>query len=222
MSVVHDGEPVMPAPKTGKHPLRTSVYLQARHSSTQLLPLFPYDEAGDIVPASASMRAGPGGPAVGYFQHTNEVDELMVSFGSSGEIRSGDVHVGPKIHGVGGWGEHGEFFAVMSITQRQMERGSQPEAVAFSCEKCNQELARHGFQGVLAGPERGKFPPLPTIDGSARAAQAFNASEASRTCNACGHINAPFPLHIWGWDRYMFNTGIVEDACVALEEAAKQ
>jgi hypothetical protein len=222
MSAVHDEEPVVPGPKPGKHPLKTSVYLQARHSSTQLLPLFPYDEAGDIVPASASMRAWPGGPALGHFQHTNAVDEVAVSFGSSGEIRSGDVFVGPKTHGVGGWGEHGEFFAVLSITQRQVERGPQPEVIAFTCEKCHQEVARHDFQGALVGPDRGKFPPLPTIGGSAHSAHAFNASEASRTCKACGHLNAPFPLPIWGWDRYMFNTGIVEDARAALEEAAKQ
>lgn len=218
---LHDTEPVMPVPKPGKHPLRTNVYLQARHSNTQLLPLFPYDEAGDIVPACASMRSFPGGPGIGYFQHLNTVDEIMVSFGSTGDIRSGDVAVGARTHGVGGWGATNEFFAVMTITQRQMEGPGQTEALASICEECGAEVTRIDYPAQLGAGERGSFPPLATIEYSARWAAQHNESEESRTCKACGHVNKPFPTYIWGFDRYMFNTGIVEEARAALEEAAK-
>jgi len=214
-------EPIMPAPKPGKHPMKTNVYLQARHSNAQLLPLFPYDGAGDMVPACASMRGFPGGPGIGYFQHTNTVDEIMVSFGSTGDIRSGDVAVGSRTHGVGGWGATHEFFAVMSITQRQMEGPGQTEALAFICEGCGAEIDRIDYPGQIGADEHGHFPAMPTIDYSAKWATRYNESEALRTCKACGCVNKPFPTYIWGWDRYMFNTGVVEEARAALEEAAK-
>jgi hypothetical protein len=215
-------EPVMPAPKPGKHPLKTNVYFQARHSNTQLAPLFPYEGPGDIVPCCSSFRSFPGGPRIGFFQHANTVDEVFVSFGSTGESRSGDVFVGAKKHAVGGWGTTEEFYGVLAVTQRQLEEGTQPEAIIIACEKCGAEMVNHEFGISGAEHERGAFPPLQTIRGSAHAASLFNASEQSRTCPSCGHLNEPFPTYIWGWDRYMFNTGIVEQSRVALEEAARK
>lgn len=213
-------EPVMPPPRAGKYPQKSNIYWNARQSSTSLLPLFPHDGPGDIIPTCTSMRATGNGVKIGYFLHTNSVDEVMVSFGSTGQIRTGDVHVGPRTHGVGGW-DKAEFFAVLSVTQRQKEAGDQPEIVAFQCESCNAEVSRLEFKGAVS-EDGTKYPPLPTILGSADSAELFNKSEASRTCKSCGHVNPPFPTHIWGWQRYVYNTSIVEEARAALVEAANQ
>ncbi|MCY1214479.1 hypothetical protein BKP43_38290 [Variovorax boronicumulans] len=211
----------LPAANHAKPPLKANVYHYAQMAGTQLLPLFPYHNAGDIVPACSSIRSHPDGPAIGYFLHANDVDELMVSFGSSGDIRSGDARVEARNHGVGGWGVHSEFFAVMCITQRQVESGPQQETIGFNCEKCSQEVSRLDFSGTPHDQASDAIPALPTILGSAKSAAMFNASEASRTCKACGHLNQAFPAHIWGWSRYAFNTAVVEDARMALKEAAR-
>ncbi|KAA5839809.1 hypothetical protein F2A38_23460 [Pseudomonas chlororaphis] len=220
MTKIIQDEPVMPSPRAGRYPEKSNIYWSARQSSSQLLPLFPFDGPGDIIPTCTSMRATGEGVKIGYFLHTNSVDEVMVSFGSTGQIRTGDVHVGPRTHGVGGW-DKAEFFAVLSVTQRQKESGDQSEIVAFCCDSCNAEVTRLEFKGV--NPEgQSKYPPLPTILGSAQSGELFNASVESRTCKSCGHVNPPFPLHIWGWQRYVYNTSIVEDARNALDQAAHQ
>ena len=212
----------MPAPERGKAPLKSNAYRSARQANTQLLPLFPYDGPGDIVCACTSIRAGGNKGKRGYFLHTNTVDEVMVSFGANGRIRTGDVVVGPKTHGVGGSGDV-EFFALNVVTQRQLESGNQTEAVAFACEACSQEVFRVEFSATDDPASQGRhFPALPSNVGAARAAAQFNASEASRTCRACGHVNDPFPIQMWGWDRYVRSTEIVEDARNALEEALRK
>jgi hypothetical protein len=206
-------------PPSGRVPLKENVFFVARSAASSLNPLFPYLDAGSIIPCTASFRSGPGAPAIGYFHHSNHVDEVAVVFGSTGDMRTGDVFVGAKKHGVGGWGDRGEFFTAMTITQRQVEDGPQPETIAFMCEKCNAVVSSLDYEGQPADDRA--FPPLPTIEGSFQSALKFNQSEESRTCKACGHVNRPFPLHIWGWDRYTFNTGVINDARAALEEARK-
>jgi hypothetical protein len=222
MDVLDKPEPSMPPPKPGKHPMKTNVFQHARHANAQLAPLFPYEGPGDLVPCCSSFRSFPGGPRIGFFQHSNTVDEVFVSFGSTGEVRTGDVFVGAKKHSVGGWGATEEFYGVMAITQRQLEEGNQPEAILISCEKCGTEIVNHQFGIDAPESEHGAFPPLQTIKGSAQSAALFNKSEQSRTCPGCAHVNEPFPTYIWGWDRYMFNTSIVEQARSALEEAASK
>lgn len=207
----------IPSPEPGKVAMKANVYRTARQSNTQLLPLFPYDGPGAVVVACAAIRAGGGTGRLGYFLHTNSVDEVMVSFGSNGRVRTGDVNVGPKTHGVGGSADL-EFFAITTVTQRQLEQGEQPEAVAFPCEVCQHEVFRHEFTGVGSEGVAARFPGLPSIVGAAHAAQAFNASEATRTCPACGHVNPPFPIEKWGWDRYDARTSIAESARNLLEE----
>jgi hypothetical protein len=218
-----ESKPLTIAPPAGRQPLKQNVFFAARAAASQLNPLFPYDDAGSIIPCTASFRTGPGSPSAGYFHHSNHVDEVALVYGSVGERRTGDVNVGAKTHGVGGWGERGEeFFAVMTITQRQVEDGPQPETVSFMCEKCNAQVVSLQYDGrVIEDGTALPYPPLPTIRGSFLAASQFNRSEESRTCKSCGHINSPLPLLIWGWGRYMFSTGVVNDAHRALSEGSQ-
>ncbi|MBN9080856.1 MAG: hypothetical protein J0I16_05115 [Rhizobiales bacterium] len=204
-----------------KVPMKVNAFEAARQGNTQLLPLFPYQGAGDIVPCVAALASDGKGMHIGYFVHTNAVDEVGVSFGSTGRIRSGDVFVGHKSHGVGGDSDQA-FFAVLVITQRQFESGDQPEGVTFQCEKCATELFRYDFDGGLSDEEsRGDLLPLPSLKGSNDAAMMLNTDEAKRTCKSCGHVTQPFPLHIWGWGHYMRRTGITSNARRALVEAAQ-
>ena len=210
----------IPAADPSRPPLKENLFFVARAAASQLNPLVPYMDRGSIVPCTASFRSGPAAPPIGHFQHQNHVDEVAVVYGSTGDMRTGDVFVGAKKHGVGGWGERGEFFTTMVITQRQVEDGPQPEAHSYVCEKCSATVSNHEYDGL---PAEGKayFPPLPTTEESFKSALMFNRSEESRTCKSCGHVNRAFPTHIWGWDRYMFNTGVVNQARAALEEASK-
>ncbi len=211
----------MPDPKPDKPPMKVNAYHQARQANTQLLPMFPYEGPGDMVSACTSIRAGGESGKRGYFLHTNMVDEVMVSFGANGRVRTGDVVVGPKTHGVGGSGA-AEFFALNVVTQRQLEEGDQTEAVAFACEACSQELFKWEFSAFTTSSPGAFFPPLPSNAGAAEAAARFNASEESRTCKACGHVNDPFPILMWGWDRYIRSTSVAEDARQALEEMIRK
>lgn len=219
---VHMTTANMPSGAAPKVPLKVNAYEMARQGNSQLLPLFPYLGPGDIVPCVAAFRSDGKGTHIGYFVHHNVVDEVGLSLGSTGRLRSGDMFVGHKSHGVGGDTDQ-PYFAVLVITQRQLDEGEQPEGMTFQCEKCATELYRYNFEGGLS---EGKEPPnnltpLPSLEGSFASTVALNSSEKLRTCTSCGHVNQPFPLHIWGWGSYMFRTGIAIDARRALVEAAR-
>ncbi|MDH7797721.1 MULTISPECIES: hypothetical protein [unclassified Beijerinckia] len=204
-----------------KIPMKVNAFEAARQGNTQLLPLFPYLGAGDIVPCVAALASDGKATPIGYFVHTNVVDEVAVSFGSTGRVRSGDVFVGHKSHGVGGDSDQA-FFAVLVITQRQLESGEQPEGMTFQCEKCATELFKYEFDGGLSEEEsRGDLLPLPSLKGSNDAAMMLNSSQSTRKCKSCGHDNPPFPLHIWGWANYMRRTKIASDARRALAEVTR-
>lgn len=206
------------AAQTGaKVPLKVNAFELVRGSNSQLLPLFPYTGPGAIVPCSAAFESDGSGTHIGYFLHENTVDEVAVTMGSNGRVRTGDVAVGSRLHGVGGDSSE-PFFAVMVITQRQLEDGAQEEAISFQCEQCNAILHHHPFSESAGG--EGEFAGLPTIMGSEAAALGFNASEEVRTCKECGHVSQPFPLYIWGWSNYVRNTRVVTKASKLLAEAA--
>lgn len=210
-----------PPPPDGKVPLKANVFEAARQGNTQLLPLFPYAGPGDIVPCSAALASDGSKHYIGYFIHTNAVDEVAVTFGGAGRMRTGDVFVGPKTHGVGGDSDSA-FFAVMTITQRQCEAGEQPEAITFQCERCNTELFKYAFNAAEAEDgAQSALAPFPTAQGTLDAALAYNASEDVRTCKSCGHVNPLFPHQIWGWQHYMFRTDITQKAWNTLAEAAR-
>lgn len=210
----------MPPPKPGKPPLKVNLFQVVQGSNVQLLPLFPYEGPGDIVPCAVGRRT-LAGEDQGSFWHENTVDEVMVCFGGNGRVRTGEVRVGPREHGVGGAAPPSETFTVNCVTQRQLETGRQTEAMTFSCEQCSRPVFRHEFDAQpKAGADAHGVHPLPTTQGSYTATMLWNESEERRTCSACGHLNKPFPIHFWGWDQYMRKTGVAQDALRLLEDAS--
>jgi hypothetical protein len=212
-------------PRTGaKEPLKNNIFRAMSQSNTELLPLFPYDAPGDIVPCGSSKR---GGENHGYFLHFNTVDEVVVVWGAQGgRARTGFVRVGVRTHGVTGpSADNPHEFALVCITQRQLEQGEQTEAIMFQCEKCSAQLYRYDFDAHRGqhADDNAKlyYPALGTILGSATAASNYNAREETRTCKACGHVNAPFPLDSWGWGRFVARNSITEDARRSLAEVTR-
>lgn len=214
-----DEEPALPGRTPGKAPLHINAFEMARRANCTLIPLFPYTGPGDIVPCTAVLYSDGKPRSVGYFVHTNSVDEVALTLGGDGRLRTGDVHVGPRSHGVGG-DTTAPFYAVMVITQRQLDEGDQPEALAFNCEKCSAEIFRYEFgkEGYAETCE----PVLPSINGSLEAAEALNNSEANRHCQACGHDNPPFPLPFWGWAQHVHASKITKRGLEALEGAGRK
>jgi len=207
------------APHGQKDPMKVNVFEMARRGNTQLLPLFPYLGPGDIVPCCAAfMSDGSSGQHRGYFVHTNCVDEVAVVVGGEGRGKTGDVFVGPRIHGVGG-DSTTPFYTVNVITQRQLEQGDQLEAHTFQCEKCNAEVFRYAWgDGDYAAL---RSPVLPTVCGSFEACEAWNASAERRRCPKCAHENPPFPAQLWGWGQHLRATQITEQARKALGQAGR-
>lgn len=225
-----NAELTIPPPDPGIAPLKVNIYEHSRGLTCTLAPLFPYLHAGAIVPTTALFWGRPNGD-YGYFEHYNTVDEVVIIFGAdgaAGRARTGLVRVNANTHGVGKFlpdPDDPETFSLISITQRQTEIEPQEEAVWFKCEGCQTDFKRHDFswQPVAAGnqlAELGESAPLETIVKSAEASERFNASEGDRTCPSCGHVNPPFPLERWGWDRYAAQTIAVRRAAQALADAA--
>lgn len=218
------------SPDPNRPPLRTNIYEQARGLTSTLAPLFPYLHAGAIVPTVALFWGRDEGD-YGYFEHYNTVDEVVIIFGADGAVgraRTGLVRLNANTHGVGKFlpePDNPENFALISITQRQTETDRQEEAVWFKCESCQADLKRLDFawDPVPAGEvtrRLGETPALETVVKSAEAAERYNASDEDRTCPNCGHVNPPFPLERWGWDRYAAQTEAVRKALASLAGAA--
>ena len=214
--------PDMPAPPGDKQPLKANVYEFSRNLVSTLTPLFPYVDAGSMVPTCAFFCGGPEGD-YGYFEHVNTVDEVAIIFGAGGTTGRGAgglVRASARSHGVGNLltePDSPESYSLVTVTQRQSTTGAQSESVAFTCSECSNELFRFDYDATP--PERGRqsetmgaVGELGTIMGSAEGAGAFNADAAKRTCAKCGHVNAPFPLRRWGWDRYAAQTRIAREA----------
>lgn len=185
-------------------PMKVNAFSVAQQSNAQLLPMFPYVHRGAIVPCSIAFESDGSGTPMGYFVHTNSVDEIALTLASNGPQRSGDVFVGPRSHGVGG-GSNAAFYRVGVVTQRQLEDGKQPEEATLFCEQCNAELFRNRVDMSHDGDHQ-RYTPLPSIVLLDDLVNRFNASEDLRTCQGCGHVNPPFPAMIWGWSRYMRNS----------------
>jgi hypothetical protein len=212
----HEVAPAIPRRTPSKEPIQINAFEMARRGNTQLLPLFPYTGPGDIVPCCSAFQSDGSGVSIGYFVHTNDVDEVAICLGGGGARRTGDVHVGARSHGVGGGGTEA-FFGVMTVTQRQREEGDQSEAVAFQCESCSTELFKYAFGGAAYEAERPGL--LPSVVGGFEAARDYNAGD--RKCPSCGHTNPPFPLQSWGWAQHVRATQITNLARQALAEARR-
>jgi nitrite reductase/ring-hydroxylating ferredoxin subunit/predicted RNA-binding Zn-ribbon protein involved in translation (DUF1610 family) len=220
----------IPMPPEDRIPLKVNIYDYARTATAALTPLFPYFAPGCIVPCIALQDPGARGE-MGYFVHFNTVQEVNLCFGSSGSYRvSGGVSVGPTTHPVGqkpGQPENPSMFYMGVITQRQSIGKPQREAMIFHCDNCGEELMRRDydadeFPDRLDGPADPQLIGLPTISQSSAAAEAFNASDAARTCKSCGHVSKPFPAGYWGWDQYRRRTSIAVAARKIMADAAAQ
>jgi hypothetical protein len=223
-------QPVMPPAAADKQPLKCNVYEFARNLVSTLTPMFPYVDEGAMVPTIALFYGEPNGD-YGYFEHVNTVDEVAIIFGAgetTGRGRAGLVRASARSHGVGNLltdPDSPDSFSVVTVTQRQSTGGGQNEAVAFTCTECSTELFRQDYDATPPGrgrqrQELGPVGHLHTIVGSANAVDAFNGDAKNRTCPKCGHVNKPFPLHRWGWDRYRDQTRVVREAFESLRETA--
>ena len=115
----------IPPPSAEKLPLKQNVFEYMRGGNSTLLPLFPYVDAGSILPAGTIFR-GKTDTYYGFFEHFNDVDEVFIIFAAEGaRFRSGTVRAGPRQHFVGSpfMGKEGEdptdAMALIVVTQRQ-------------------------------------------------------------------------------------------------------
>jgi hypothetical protein len=213
-------------PNGSKAPLKNNVYLHARIATTALAPLFPYLGPGCIVPATALQDPDNRG-GMGYFVHSNTVREVNISFGAQNSYQvPGGAATGPYVHGVGqkAGQENAKMINVAVITQRQAVDEPQHEAVGLVCEKCGEtvfhrEYDAYSLPDTLDGEVDEAMIGLPTISQSAKTTADYNASEATRTCPKCGHVNAPFPSAYWGWDEYRRRTQVIALAKSLMREA---
>jgi predicted RNA-binding Zn-ribbon protein involved in translation (DUF1610 family) len=229
----------IPPPSADKAPLKANVFDKMQGSNSQLVPLFPYLERGAIVPAASLMRGGTGEgfadfggghSEFGHFFHYNDADEVTIVWATDGGPRGvGLIRCLANHHGVKPHlrdPNDPNSFSVVVITQRQAESGPQKEAVQFRCEQCHETLIHHEYDATPPPPKAERaadadpYPALPSITGSADAAEAYNASVAARTCPKCGTVNPPFPLEQWGWGTHARNSRIVNAARRLLDAAA--
>ncbi len=219
----------IPKPTGDKEPLKTNVYQLTHLANTALAPLFPYVDAGSIVPGTSCFEGGPG-KHYGRFQHFNTVDEIALTFGARGSRRGGGVlRVGPKLHMVSGPfqdPENPENVAIAVVTQRQAVNGKQREEIRFVCDKCDRMLYREeipipvpkrGSQKKELGPHAAFATPAESYNATKR----FNDNLDARTCKHCGHVNPPFPVEAWGWEKYIQQKQIADRAYSAMVEAAQ-
>ncbi|MDI2131278.1 hypothetical protein [Yinghuangia seranimata] len=222
----------IPSPDPEREPLKTNVYARMAQAAAQLTPLFPYDHAGAIVPCGNVLIGGED-VAYGHFFHWNTVDEVVVAYGSEGSVlNSGQIMATRNLHGVNSFlrdQTNPEAYAVLVVTQRQAEEGTQSEAITARCAKCKAEIVRHEYDATphdlprfdadRYGDPGDAVIQFPSAVGSAEFVEMRN-SEEGRTCTECGHVNASFPGELWGWARQVRQTRAVSAAHRALVAAA--
>lgn len=223
------------APPSGpREPLKVSVYERMSKSNAQLMPIFPYDGAGVIVPCGAVLYGGPD-RTHGHFFHWNTVSELLVAWGcNEGMIPSGSLMATQPFHGVNSFlrDEKKEgAFMLATITQRQSAEAGQREALSAKCAKCKQDIVKFEYASApegtpdhdptaFGGAADDHFPQFSTQWGSQEFVKLRN-SEEGRVCQSCGHENDVFDQLPWGWDVLYAKTTIANEAFRSLEAAAK-
>ncbi|WP_156378850.1 hypothetical protein [Microbacterium sp. Root61] len=245
MSIVEDGAAVavlpdiartrhVPAPRGPREPLKVSVYERMSKSNAQLMPIFPYDGAGVMVPCGAMLYGGED-RFHGHFFHWNTVSELLVAWGSNeAMIPTGSLMATQPFHGVNSFlrdEKKDGAFALVTITQRQSAEAGQREALTAKCEKCRQDLVKFEYASApegtpdydpnAFGDETDVFPQFSTQWGSQEFVKARNSDEV-RTCKNCGHENYWFDQNVWGWDRLYNQTKVSNAAYHALATSAKE
>lgn len=218
----------IPPPRADRPPLRVNVFHAMQKVNTTLAPLFPYAHPGAMMPAGALLVGGPG-QDYGQFYHHNSVDEIIIAFvANEATLETGQIYNGGRVHGVNSFLKdqtRAGSFALFTITQRQLDSGPQPEAVSLICSACRKELFRGELDGASVPDGRELDHPFAGSAGAPEVLRAFNEDVALRTCSGCGHVNAPFPVEAWGWERYASQTalmvkarGILQSAAAAAEE----
>ncbi len=197
--------PTIPPPRPDRPPLVANVFETMQRGNTQLLPLFPYLHPGAMVPAGAIIQGGPDA-GYGHFFHHNTQDEVVVALAANGAmLATGQVFVGGRVHGVNSFLKNEKdpnSYAVMMIVQRQAEEGKQTEACSLRCERCHEEIFFQEFDATPPPDAREDDHPFVSVAVLPALFAAFNDDLARRTCAKCGHVNPPFPVAAWGWDRY--------------------
>jgi len=224
-------ETTMTEPKIAppdREPMKVNVFEFMRATGGKLLPLFPYLDAGSIVPAAALAWGRPGG-RYGSFIHTNSQDEVVIVFasdGTPGRSGTGMARAGNKTHPVGPFfddPDNTERFGLFTITQRQPEQGAAKESVWLLCEECKKEITRVNFEWVPArrgqqDHELGPYAPFETIPRSAEAFQHFNDH---LKCPHCGHQNQPFPEDRWRIVDYTEQTATIRRPRAVLDQTVE-
>ena len=207
-----------------REPMKVNVFEFMRATGGKLLPLFPYLDAGSIVPAAA-LAWGREGGRYGEFIHTNSQDEVVIVFasdGTPGRSGTGMARAGNKTHPVGPFfddPDNPDRFGLFTITQRQPETGTCKESVWLLCQECKKEMTRVNFEWSPARrgcqeKELGRYAPFETVPRSAEAFQHFNDH---LTCPHCGHVNQAFPEDRWRIVDYTEQTATVRRAREVLE-----
>jgi hypothetical protein len=221
-----DAEPaealVIPPPRADRPPLRANLLHVIQHANTNLVPLFPYLHPGAIVPTAAMFIGGPG-VDYGQFYHHNSVDEIIIAFVANGAtLQTGQLYNGGRVHGVNSFLKDqtkAGSFALFSVTQRQLDEGAQPEAITLICSACRKQVFEGKWDGATPPDALAVDYPFAGAAMPGVLLREFNEDPARRTCPDCGHVNDPFPVHPWGWDRFVRQSSIMGHAKRVLHEA---
>lgn len=224
----------IPPPSGKREPLKVNVFDLMTGAASQLLPLFPYHDAGAIVPTGSIMTGDPHDSDFGHFFHYNTVEEVAITFGAhQAMLQTGQIFVTQQLHGVNSFlrdSADPEAFILITVTQHQAEEEDQAEAILFRCQRCSEQLVRFDYNATPKG-SAGHDPTqwdghlddevqmFATIWGSDRAALEYEP-EPARTCPNCGHVSPPHPHHKWGWNRYVAQVRTADSAKRALRAAA--
>ncbi len=225
----------IPPPGGPREPLKVSVYERMSKSNAQLMPIFPYDGAGAMVPCGAVLYGGPD-RAHGHFFHWNTVSELLVAWGcNEGMIPSGSLMATQPFHGVNSFlrdeTQEGAFM-LATITQRQSDEAGQREALSAKCEKCKEDIVKFEYASApegtpdydptaFGGTAEDRFPQFSTQWGSQEFVKIRNSDEG-RICKNCGHENYVFDQMPWGWNVLYDKTTIANEAFRSLEAVAQK
>jgi hypothetical protein len=219
-------------PPTGiREPVKVNIYERMAKSNAQLMPIFPYDEAGTMVPCGAMLYGGSDREH-GQFFHWNTVSEVLVSWGThEAMIPAGAIMATQPFHGVNSFlkdERNPEAYALATITQRQSDEPGQREALTAKCQKCRKDLLVHEYDAPPAGapdhdPERfghadDVVRQFPTQVAGVEFVEMRN-SEAGLECQACGFVNPEFPTKPWGWGRLVNQTRVANAAYRALRDS---
>jgi hypothetical protein len=219
-----DAKQTIPPPRADRPPLKANVFEAMQHGNTQLMPLFPYLHPGAMVPAAAMILGGPNA-SYGHFFHHNTQDEVVVALAANGAVlNTGQVFVGARMHGVNSFLKNEKdpkAYAVMLITQRQATSGKQTEACSMRCEKCHEEIFHREFDATPPPDALEPNHPFVSITVVRDLFDEYNADATKRTCAKCGHVNAPFPVAAWGWDKYADQSAVAMAGRRALDEVAR-